>query len=108
MATAGRALGTVRRAEPPRVLEYTWGEDLLRWELERTASGTRLTLRHTIGDRDWLSKVAAGWHICLDVADRKMAGQPVSRIVGDAALQHGWQALADMYSTRLEAATSVT
>jgi uncharacterized protein YndB with AHSA1/START domain len=33
----------VRRAEPPRVLEYTWGEDLLTWTLEPIPSGTRLT-----------------------------------------------------------------
>src|SRR5262245_25908622 len=38
----------VRRADPPSVLEYTWGDDLLRWELEPTAGGTRLTLRHTV------------------------------------------------------------
>ena len=34
--------------------------------------------------RSWLSKVAAGWHICLDVAERQLAGDPVGRIVADA------------------------
>ena len=47
---------TVRIATRPTLLEYTWGEDLLRWELEPTdQGGTRLTLRHTLdtpGTRD--------------------------------------------------------
>src|SRR5262245_46325282 len=58
---------TVQRAEPPHLLVYTWGEDLLRWELAATATGTRLTLRHTLADRSWAPKIAAGWHLCLMV-----------------------------------------
>jgi hypothetical protein len=34
----------VRRSERPRLLEYTWGNDVLCWQLEAIASGTRLTL----------------------------------------------------------------
>jgi len=92
---------TVRRADAPRVLEYTWGEDLVRWELEPTASGTRLTLRHTIDDRTWIPKVAAGWHICLDVCDRLLSGDPIGRIVAAAALLHGWDRLNDEYAAHL-------
>ena len=65
---------TVTRAEPPTLLEYTWGKDLLRWELAPKERGTRLTLQHTIEDRDWVPKVAAGWHICLVVAERLLDG----------------------------------
>jgi len=93
---------TVVRAEQPRLLEYTWGEDLLRWELEPTASGTRLTLSHTTGDRAWIPKVAAGWHICLDVAERKMANTPVGRIVAGEAREYGWEKLNDEYAERLQ------
>jgi uncharacterized protein YndB with AHSA1/START domain len=92
---------TVRHAEPARLLEYTWGDDVLRWELEASGSGTRLTLRHTIDDRDWIPSVLAGWHICLDVADRLMAGRPVGRIVADEARDHGWGRLKDAYAERL-------
>jgi uncharacterized protein YndB with AHSA1/START domain len=89
----------VRRADSPRLLEYTWGEDVLRWELEKTPSGgTRLTLRHTLDDRSWIPKAAAGWHICLDVAERMIAGDPVGRIVGDAARAHGWDQLNSAYA----------
>src|SRR5262249_32675654 len=34
----------VTRAEAPRLLEYSWGGNDMRWELEPTAGGTRLTL----------------------------------------------------------------
>ena len=30
---------SVRRAEPPTLLEYTWGTDLLRWRLEPSRRG---------------------------------------------------------------------
>src|SRR6478609_4743697 len=35
---------TVKRAEPPTLLEYSWGGNDLRWELEPLGSGTRLRL----------------------------------------------------------------
>jgi uncharacterized protein YndB with AHSA1/START domain len=91
----------VRRAEPPTLLEYTWGGDLLRWELTPAGAGTRLTLRHRVADRDWLPKVAAGWHLCLDVAERLLAGSPVPPIRGEDARNHGWDELAEEYAAKL-------
>jgi hypothetical protein len=32
---------------------------------------------------------AAGWHICLDVLDRALAGEPIGRIVGPDAMKFG-------------------
>jgi uncharacterized protein YndB with AHSA1/START domain len=92
---------SVRRADPPVILEYTWDEDVLRWELEPTAAGTRLTLRHSVAEKEWLPRVAGGWHICLDVADLSMSGRPVGRIVAEEAKQYGWQELHDSYAARL-------
>lgn len=92
---------TVRRAEPPTLLEYTWGDDLLRWELSPTATGTRLVLRHTVQDRDWMPKVAAGWHLCLVVAERLLDGRPVPPIRGADAMNYGWQDLHDAYAAKL-------
>lgn len=90
----------VVRAEPPTLLEYTLGTDLLRWELTATDSGTRLTLRHTVKDREWIPKVAAGWHLCLDVAERLLDGHPVPPIRGAAAIDFGWSALNDQYARK--------
>jgi uncharacterized protein YndB with AHSA1/START domain len=42
---------TVKRAEAPRLLEYSWGGNDLRWELEPLGSGTRLTLCHNIAGK---------------------------------------------------------
>lgn len=83
----------VTRADPPTALEYAWGEFNLRWELEPLASGgTRLTLWTHIGHRV-ISMGAAGWHICLDVLDRLLAGRPIGRIVGPEAMMFGWPRL---------------
>lgn len=89
----------VKRAEAPRLLEYTWGDNDMRWELEPLDDGgTRLTLWHSI-DRNFISMGAAGWHICLDVMDRFLAGQRIGRLVGADALKFGgWQRLNTEYA----------
>ncbi|HZS84939.1 MAG TPA: SRPBCC family protein [Stellaceae bacterium] len=83
---------SVTRAEAPRLLEYSWGGNDMRWALEPLGEGTRLTLWHKI-DRGFISMGAAGWHICFDVLDRFLAGAPIGRIVGGEAMKFGWQRL---------------
>lgn len=89
----------VRRADAPRLLEFNWGGQDIRWELEPlTAGGTRLTLWHNI-DRGFISMGAAGWHICLDVLEGLLADQPIGRIVGADAMKFGgWQRLNAEYA----------
>jgi uncharacterized protein YndB with AHSA1/START domain len=87
----------VTRAEAPNLLEYSWGGQNLRWELEPNGSGTRLVLWHAI-DRHFVSWGAAGWHICLDVMDRDLAGVPIGRIVGGEAMKFSWQRLNTEYA----------
>jgi uncharacterized protein YndB with AHSA1/START domain len=89
---------TVARAEAPRRLEYNWGGFDMRWELEPVGGGTRLTLWANI-DRRFISMGAAGWHVCLDVLDRHLSGQPIGRIVGPEAMKFdGWQRLNAEYA----------
>lgn len=78
----------VKRADKPRVLEFNWGGQDIRWELEPRGSGTRLTLWHNI-DRKYIAMGAAGWHICLDVMDRLLDGDPIGRTVGPDAMKIG-------------------
>jgi len=92
---------TVSRAEPPALLEYTWGDDLLRWELAPIDGGTRLTLHHSIEDRTWVPRVAAGWHVCLYAVEGLLDGQPIGPAVGDDAKKHGWDELHERYATTL-------
>ena len=88
----------VKRAEKPRLLEYNWGGNDLRWELEPIAGGTRLTLWHNI-DRGFISMGAAGWHICFDVLDRHLGGTPIGRMVGPDPMKFGgWQRLNTEYA----------
>jgi uncharacterized protein YndB with AHSA1/START domain len=89
---------TVTRADAPRLLEYKWGGFDMRWELEVSGGGTRLTLWTNI-DRRFMSMGAAGWHICFDVLDRLLDGQPIGRIVGPDAMKFGgWQRLNAEYA----------
>ena len=89
----------VKRADPPKLLEFNWGGQDIRWELEPTAGGgTRLTLWHNI-DRRFISMGAAGWHICFDVMERLLAGRPIGRIVGPETMKlEGWQRLNAEYA----------
>jgi uncharacterized protein YndB with AHSA1/START domain len=92
--------GTVKRAEAPRLLEFTWGGNDLRWQLEplHGGRGTRLTLWHNI-DRGFITWGAAGWHICFDVLERLLAGEPMGRLVGPAVMNlGGWQRLVAEYA----------
>lgn len=84
---------TVTRADAPKALEFNWGGQNIRWQLEPHGAGTRLTLWAQI-DRSWIAMGAAGWHLCLDVLDHLLGADPVGRIVGPDAMQFGpWQKL---------------
>src|SRR5207248_6745704 len=89
---------TVTRADAPKQLEYNWGGFDMRWELEPSGGGTRLTLWTNI-DRRFISMGAAGWHICFDVLDHLLGGTPVGRIAGPEAMKFGgWQRLNTEYA----------
>ena len=88
----------VKRADAPKVLEFSWGGQDIRWQLEPQAGGTRLTLWHNI-DRRFIAMGAAGWHICLDVLDHFLGGTPLGRLVGPDAMKFtGWQRLHAEYA----------
>ncbi|MFY9683909.1 MAG: SRPBCC family protein [Candidatus Sulfotelmatobacter sp.] len=87
----------VTRADAPTLLEYNWGDFNMRWQLEPSASGTRLTLWTNIGQR-FMAMGAAGWHICFDVLDHLLSGTPLGRIVGPDAVKFGWQRLHAEYA----------
>jgi uncharacterized protein YndB with AHSA1/START domain len=90
----------IKRADAPRLLEFNWGGQDIRWELEPLGAGTRLTLWHNI-DRRFISMGAAGWHICLDVLDAHIAGEPIGRMVGMATMKFpGWQRLNAEYAAQ--------
>src|SRR5277367_5043463 len=89
---------TVTRADAPKMLEYDWGGNDMRWELEASGAGTCLTLWTNI-NRRFISMGAAGWHICFDVLDHLPSGTPIRRMVGPTAMGSGeWQWLKEEYA----------
>ncbi len=97
--TSATTEAKVTRAEAPRLLEF--GD--IRWELEALGDGTRLTLWHKI-DRRFISWGAAGWHICFDVLERFLGGDPLGRIAGPAAMKiAGWDRLNAEYAEQFRA-----
>ena len=90
---------TITRADAPKALEFNWGGQDIRWQLESLPGNrTRLTLWHNI-DRRYISMGAAGWHISLDVLDRFLGDNPIGRTVGPDAMKFGgWQRLNAEYA----------
>lgn len=80
--------GRVVAADPPRLLEYTWGTETLRWELTPDGDGCLLVFRNTIDDAGAGPAVAGGWHAGLELLDAVLDGR--------AADWDVWQRAADL------------
>jgi uncharacterized protein YndB with AHSA1/START domain len=66
--------GEVLAFEPPMMLEFRWGTDVIRIELEPDGQGTKLTLFDTIDELGKAARDAAGWHVCLDQLESHLDG----------------------------------
>src|SRR5439155_4370497 len=72
--------GEVLELEPPRRFTFLWGEDELRFELEPAEGGEGCLLHFTcvLGEREKAARDAAGWHVCLDRLEDRLAGTPAT------------------------------
>jgi len=88
--------------DPPSVLEFRWGGDTLRFELEPDGDGCVLTLRDTFDELGKAARDAAGWHECLDLLAHDLASEAPSWRSGER-----WQQVHPLYVERFgpEAAT---
>ena len=68
--------GTMLACEPPSLIEFEWGEDVLRIELSPIDGGTRLTLTDTFTDYAKAARDAGGWHASLDNLSTSLDGLP--------------------------------
>ena len=96
VSSAGESFGGQMLVfDPPSVMEFTWGTDLLRIELRQDGAGTLLTLTDTFDDLGKAARDAAGWHECLD--------RLVSNLDGTAPLPwgEGWRQIHPAYVTEL-------
>lgn len=57
--------GVVLELDEPHLLAFSWGEELLRFELAAEGSGTRLVLIDEL-PAGAAARNAAGWDVCLD------------------------------------------
>jgi uncharacterized protein YndB with AHSA1/START domain len=86
----GQFTGRVIAFDPPTVFSFTWGGELLRFELTPDGHGTVLVFTQLLSDRSVAARNGAGWHQCLAALDRRLGAD-----VDDA----GWQ---DVYHDYLE------
>jgi uncharacterized protein YndB with AHSA1/START domain len=67
--------GTMLKFDPPKLLEFTWGDERLRFELTASAGGTLLSFTAAFAELGKAARDAAGWHVCLDLLGCAVAGQ---------------------------------
>jgi uncharacterized protein YndB with AHSA1/START domain len=78
--------GQVRVVDSPRLLEFTWGPDLLRFEIEPHGDGCTLTLLDTFDEQGKAARDAAGWHVCVDQLAAELDGDTAT-----ASTAQQWQ-----------------
>jgi uncharacterized protein YndB with AHSA1/START domain len=76
--------GEVLEVDPPHRLAYTWGEEILRFELTAHDGGTTLVLVDELPPGA-AARNAAGWEVCLD------------RLVGLDPAPDAWKSRFDAY-----------
>jgi uncharacterized protein YndB with AHSA1/START domain len=94
--------GEMLRFEPPSLLEFTWGGDVLRFALERDGDGTAMTFTVALDELGKATRDGAGWHQSLDGLARALRGDR-ERAYGAKR----WRELRDEYAQRFGAAASV-
>jgi hypothetical protein len=99
MGEGGTTQGEVTELEPPRRFAFTWGEEVLRFELEPDdGGGCRLRFTHLVSDERQAARDAAGWHVCLDALERLLAGEPAEQ--PPAGPTDEWEARYAEYAAR--------
>ena len=87
--------------DPPRTLEYSWGGDILRFELQPREGNTLLVFTHTFTDESKAARDASGWEVCLDALESRLAGAEAEPFTPDR-----FNALFDEYAQRFGAKAS--
>jgi uncharacterized protein YndB with AHSA1/START domain len=85
--------------DPPRLWEWTWDADRLRWELAPDGEGgTVLRFTTWLGDMspDGLANAGAGYHLCLDELEELLASGSVGYLGDETirAMEQRYRALA--------------
>jgi uncharacterized protein YndB with AHSA1/START domain len=81
--------GTVVAYDPPKVFSFTWGGELLRFELLPDGDGTILRFTQVLSHQSVAARNGSGWHMCLGALDALLG-----EAAGDDA---GWADVYDDY-----------
>jgi uncharacterized protein YndB with AHSA1/START domain len=87
--------GEITRVEPPNLLEYTWGDEILRWELEADGAGGCDLVFTDIFDgtggvvESGAVNMGAGWHAGLEVLEAHLDGREIDWSAWDRAAELG-------------------
>jgi uncharacterized protein YndB with AHSA1/START domain len=94
-----RMQSRITEFDPPRKLAFTWeGSGDVSFELEPKGNDVLLTVIHRrLPDRATLRKVAAGWHMHLDILVARATGKKPD------PFWEGWSRLHNEYDRRLPA-----
>ncbi|WP_186356804.1 SRPBCC family protein [Streptomonospora sp. PA3] len=61
--------------DPPRLLEFDWAGDVLRFELRPDGDGTELVFSDTFEELGKAARDTTGWHVCLDALAAHLQGE---------------------------------
>ena len=67
--------GSVVVHDPPNEFAFTWGGELLRFELTPDGDGTRLVFTHVLSHPSVAARNGAGWHYCLSALDELLGSR---------------------------------
>jgi uncharacterized protein YndB with AHSA1/START domain len=90
--------GEIVELDAPRRFAFTWGDDELRIELDPAGEGCVLRFTCLFSDAERASRDAAGWHVCLDLLERHLGGQPATSPTSEPT--PAWRALYEEYQRR--------
>jgi uncharacterized protein YndB with AHSA1/START domain len=68
--------GTVITYDPPRVFSFTWGGELLRFELLPDGADSVLVFTHVLSHPSVAARNGSGWHMCLVALDHLLGSAP--------------------------------
>jgi uncharacterized protein YndB with AHSA1/START domain len=84
--------GRVVVFDPPRVFSFTWGDELLRFELHEQGAGTRLVFTQVLSHQSVAARNGAGWHQCIGGLDA---------LLGQSVPDEDWRAVYEDYLARI-------
>jgi uncharacterized protein YndB with AHSA1/START domain len=66
--------GEVLAWDPPSLLEFRWGTDVIRFEVKPHAGGCTFVLTDVFDELGKAARDGAGWHTCIDFLEHHLSG----------------------------------